>query len=201
MGHPEDCFHPGMSCTNYDRAEADVQKEMTLAVLENSGRDMAELTTLRAKLAEAEQASNNDATAYELARLARAQAERQRDKAERERDEFERWIEMFDKAGEQLARAEGRPYDRATCWGEPALDVVDRIKALTAERDQLRALVQELVGVLSWLETPAMAALKGAPVLHEVGVPDGNTIVHWRPSYDALRYLRAALAKAKGAGL
>lgn len=96
----------------------------------------AELATLRAKLAEAEQASNNDATAYELARLARAQAERQRDKAERERDEFERWIEMFDKAGEQLARAEGRPYDRATCWGEPALDVVDRIKALTAERDQ-----------------------------------------------------------------
>jgi hypothetical protein len=43
--------------------------------------------------------------------------------------------------------------------------------------------------MLEYLRMPVETALKSAPVVHEVGIPDGNVMVEWYTSYDTLRKL------------
>lgn len=78
------------------------------------------------------------------------QAERKRhEETKEELSMLEEMFEAIDEAGLALAEHEGKPYDRMTCWGEPALDLAERIagvvrRAVLAENrvDELEAIIR-----------------------------------------------------------
>ena len=53
----------------------------------------------------------------------------------REMDVLGDFVEACDAVGTAIARAEGKPYDRATCWGEPTLYLAERVRKLLGEED------------------------------------------------------------------
>lgn len=62
-------------------------------------------------------------------------ASRAIERRDREADALSGFIEACDAVGAAIARAEGRPYDRATCWGEPTLYLAERVRRLLGEED------------------------------------------------------------------
>jgi len=49
--------------------------------------------------------------------------------AEQEHDQMEKLIEDIDALGTKRAKEQGKPYDRYTCWGEAACDLIEQLTA------------------------------------------------------------------------
>ena len=68
-------------------------------------------------------------------RAALAEATRGIEWRTREMDVLGDFVEACDAVGSAIAKAEGKPYDRATCWGEPTLYLAERVRKLLGEED------------------------------------------------------------------